>query len=98
MEKQDLVPAKEFCIHYSVEMSFLNSLQEYELLEIYTEKEEPYISTEQLGELEKIIRLHYDLNVNLEGVDVILHLLKNLEAAQSEAARLRNQLKFYSNE
>jgi hypothetical protein len=96
MQKHDLIPAKEFCMHYHVEMSFLNSLQEYELLETFTEKEESYIPAEKLNELEKIIRLHYELNVNLEGIDVILHLLKSLEDEQAETIRLRNALKFYS--
>jgi hypothetical protein len=96
MQKQDLIPASKFCLHYHVDMSFLNSLQEYELVQTVTEKEDTYISAEQLGELEKIIRLHYELNVNMEGIDVILRLLKSLDDAQAEALRLRNQLQFYS--
>lgn len=98
MQKSDLISASEFCLHYRVEMSFIGSLEEYGLLETIKENEEIFISAEQVCELEKIIRLHYDLNVNMEGIDVILHLLKNLEAAQEEAVRLKNQLSFYSAE
>jgi hypothetical protein len=70
-------------------------LQEYGLIEIVREEENDYVSAERLNELEKMIRLHYDLNINMEGIDVILHLLKQLEDAQKEVNELRNQLKFY---
>jgi hypothetical protein len=96
MQNEDLIPANEFCTHYHVEMSFIKALQEHGLLETISEQETTYIQIEQVYELEKIMRLHYDLNVNIEGVDVILHLLKRLEATQEENTRLRNRLNFYA--
>lgn len=94
MEEQ-LIPAQEFCAHHHVEMSLIYSLQEYGLVDVIKNEDSEYLSVEQLSELEKILRLHYDLHVNMAGVDVILHLLKQLESAQHELDALRNQLKFY---
>ncbi|MBK8738011.1 MAG: hypothetical protein IPL98_19685 [Saprospiraceae bacterium] len=34
-----------------------------------------YLLEEQLPVLEQIIRLHYDLQINMEGIDVITHML-----------------------
>lgn len=95
MQEHELIPAQEFCTHYHVELNFIYSLQEYGLVEIVTTEGNDYVAADRLNELEKIVRLHYDLNVNVEGIDVILHLLKQLEDAQIEANELRNRLKFY---
>jgi hypothetical protein len=96
MQEQELIPAQEFCLHHQVEMNFIYSLKEYGLIEVFNNEGSDYLSVDQLKELEKILRLHYDLNVNMEGVDVILHLLKQLESTQHELIELRNQLKFYT--
>lgn len=58
-------------------------------------EEKSFIPFSQLLELEKMIRLHYDLDVNVEGIDVIHHLVKKLEDAQNEIGRLKNRLKLY---
>jgi chaperone modulatory protein CbpM len=95
MQEHELIPAQEFCSQHKVEINFIYSLQEYGLIEVINSEGKEYLSPDHLHELEKIVRLHYDLDVNLEGIDVILHLLKQLEAAQKEAIELRNQLKLY---
>lgn len=95
MEDDQLIPAAELCQHHQVEMNFIYSLKDYGLIEITATGSGEYVSSDRLEELEKMIRLHYDLQVNMEGIDVILHLLRQLEAAQEEANELRNRLKFY---
>jgi hypothetical protein len=94
MEEQ-LIPAQEFCSHHHVEMKFIYSLREYGLIDVISNEGNDYVSAERLSELEKIIRLHYDLDVNMEGIDVILHLLKQLDDAEHELSQLKSQLKFY---
>jgi hypothetical protein len=95
MQDDSLIPASDLCIHHNIEMSFFYSLQEYGLLELVNREETIFIPTDQLSELEKLIRMHYELNINLEGIDVICHLLKRLEAAQQEVNHLRSLLKIY---
>ncbi|MCU7549712.1 chaperone modulator CbpM [Chitinophagaceae bacterium LB-8] len=95
MQDESLIPASELCVHHKIEMSFIYSLQEFGLLEMVNREETIFIPTEQLNELEKLIRMHYELNINMEGIDVICHLLKRIEATQQELNQLRNQLKFF---
>src|SRR5690349_4498722 len=90
-----LVPVAEFCKHYNVEVSFIQSLNEYGLTEITVVKETPCIYEENIRDLEKIMRLHYDLDINLEGIEAISHLLHRLDDLQHELLVLKNQLKFY---
>ena len=95
MEEQ-LVPAQEFCSHHQVEMNFIYSLRDYGLIDVISTEGNDYLSVDRLNELEKIIRLHYELEVNVEGIDVILHLLKQLDDAEHELSQLKMRLKFYS--
>jgi len=95
MQENELISVEEFCSHHHLEVNFIYSLREYGLVELVSNEDNDFLSANQLNELEKIVRLHYDLNVNMEGIDVILHLLKQLENTQNELAGLQNQLKFY---
>lgn len=51
--------------------------------------EELRYSEEEVIQLRRIRRLQHDLGVNLAGVEVILHLLKRLEAICQEQERNR---------
>src|SRR5436305_10821769 len=48
-------------------------------------------SEEEVLQLRRIRRLQRDLGVNLAGVEVILHLLKRLEAVHQELEQERNK-------
>ena len=92
---QNLIPANDFCTHHQVEVSFLYSLKEYGLLQLYTEKENVFVDEQELQNLEQLMHLHYDLNINLEGIDAINNLLAKLDAAQNELMLLKNRLRFF---
>jgi hypothetical protein len=77
-------------------MNFIYSLRDYGLIDVVSSEGNDYLTVDKLNELEKIIRLHYDLEVNVEGIDVILHLLKQLDDAEQRLNELKNQLKIYS--
>lgn len=95
MQEKELVSAKAFCTHHRIELSFVQSLSEYGLIEITTAEEDFLLSQDQLAALEKMVRLHYDLRINLEGIDAIYHLLERVEGLQRELTMLRNRLQLY---
>ena len=41
------------------------------------------------------MRLHYELDINFEGMDAIINLLKKLQEAEEEMRRLKNKLRLY---
>ena len=92
MKKENLVPVVEIYKYYNAEPEFISSLKEYELIEITTIEETEFIHHEQLKRLEKLMHLHYDLDINLEGIDVINRLLQQIESMQSEMIALKNKL------
>ena len=95
MASQNLISATEFCRHHNIEVSFIDSLQDFGLVEITTVEGSGFIDEDQLEELEKMIRLHYDLQINLEGIDAIRHLLEQIQNMQSEITILKNRLQIY---
>jgi hypothetical protein len=95
MQFDDMVPASEFCVHHNIELSFIDSLREYGLVETILIEEKVYLPVSQLGHLEKIVRLHFDLEINLEGIETIAHLLEKVNTLQDQVTMLTNRLKAY---
>jgi chaperone modulatory protein CbpM len=92
---KNLISANEFCANHNIEASFILTLHETGLIEITTIKETPYIHASQLQELEKIVRLYFDLNINMEGIETINNLLQRMNKMQDEITNLRNRLRLY---
>ena len=95
MQTSNLIAIEEFCAKHDVELSFITSLQQTGLIEITTIEKAWFIHIEQLKELEKFIRLYYELDINLEGIETINHLLDRINIMQNELIMLRNKLGIY---
>jgi len=95
MNKGNMIPANEFCESHNIEITFISSLQEAGLIEVTTINETEYIRESQLNELEKIVRLYYELDINLEGIETVTHLLQRINDMQNEIMLLKNKLRLY---
>jgi hypothetical protein len=95
MQTDLLIAVDKFCATHEIEISFISSLQKNGLIEIITIKETGYIDPDQLLQLEKIVRLYYELDINLEGIETINYLLNRIGKMNEEIIRLRNKLRLY---
>ncbi|WPY98898.1 chaperone modulator CbpM [Christiangramia sp. OXR-203] len=95
MKEEDLIPAEEICIRYQVERQFVTSLKDSGIIEIVTVQETEYIHCDHLAQFEKMHRLHEELEINIQGLEAISHLLGKVEQLQSENIRLKNRLGLY---
>ena len=95
MNMENLISIPELCIHYTVEMSFFTNLSEMGLLEIKTIESKQYIDSDAIYEIEKMIRMHQELDVNIEGIDVVFNLLQKIDRLQNELTALKNRLRLY---
>jgi hypothetical protein len=98
METEYLIAIDEFCASHNIEISFISSLQESGLIEITKIKESAFIEADQLQQLEKFVRLYYELDINLEGIETINYLLQRIDSMQDEIRALRNKLRLYESE
>ena len=90
-----LIAVDEFCSNRNIDISFIGSLQQTGLIEITAINETGFIDSGQLQQIEKIIRLYYDLDINLEGIETITHLLQKITSLQDEIIALKNRLRIY---
>ena len=95
MQTEYLVAIDEFCTKHNIEVSFISSLQETGLIEITMIDDAGFIQLEQLHEIEKFIRFYYELDINIEGIETISHLLHRVNELQKEIVALRNKVGLY---
>lgn len=91
----DLIIVSEYCRKTNLDPVFLNQLEETGLITIFIENGERSFPTSELPDLEKYIRMYYDLSINVEGIDVIRNLQRKIEEMEEEILYLRNKLKIY---
>lgn len=92
---EDLIPVIRFCESQGVDINFVTALGENGLIEIVREGDTLFVHIAKIPRLEKMVRMHFDLHINLEGIEAIAHLLERIEDLQQENLELRNRLKLF---
>ncbi|WP_435314346.1 chaperone modulator CbpM [Cellulophaga fucicola] len=98
MSEKTLILVETLCSHYNIEISFMDDLNNMGLIEIEIIEQNQFIHQDQISNLEKIIRLYTELNVNLEGIDVVFNLLEKEKALQEKINTLKNRLRLYEDD
>lgn len=93
MENDELIPLEIYCSTSHVSLSLLNSLAESGLVQITVREERRYIPIGELAHIERFVRLHDDLDINVEGLEAIDHMLHRMREMQEEMQQLRNRLR-----
>ena len=97
MKKVTYIQIQKCCEQYNIELSFVQQLQEYEIVHIETADDEMVISEQELSKLEKMVRLHHELDINPQGLQAIHHLLGKVTGLQEEVTLLRRRLQRFEN-
>lgn len=95
MSQAEFIATATICLHYNIEISFVEDLQDMGLIHIEVIEQNQFIHHDQMGDLEKMIRLHRELNLNLEGIDVVFNLLEKEQNLRNELNLLKNRLRLY---
>ena len=95
MTTTDMIAADEFCIYHNIEISFLYSLQRSGLVAITVIDEKVFVPASELPQLEKMVRLYYEMDINLEGIETITYLLQRMNDMQKEMKLLKSRLGMY---
>src|SRR5471030_1297688 len=90
-----LISTNDFCTWHQVEYTFISSLHEAGLVEITIIDQAEYIPETELQKLERMTRLHHDLDINVAGIGAITHLLERVENMHEEMRSLKNRLRRY---
>lgn len=95
MSRREFIEIAQLCRQYQLEMQFFSTLEDYELIQVVRVKESPCVYSDELRRIEKMVRLHKELQINMEGIQAVVNLLEKVELLQDELARVRNRLSLY---
>ncbi|MDN5481629.1 MAG: chaperone modulator CbpM, partial [Chryseobacterium sp.] len=77
---------------YNIEITFFDELVDGGLLNVETENEIHYLLYEDLPVFERFTNWHYDLEINLPGLEVINDMLQKMEDLKRRNRDLMNKL------
>nr|MBC7613626.1 MerR family transcriptional regulator [Pseudopedobacter sp.] len=95
MSQENYIALSTVCRHYEIEMTLFQQLNETGLIEVIEIQESPCIHENKLKNLEKMLRLHQELEINAAGIETIFHLVDRIQNLQQETIDLKSRLKLY---
>ena len=95
--QDELIIIEEYCNQYNVDVTFIDSLEEYGLIAITIIEAKRYVPIKEVQAIERYVHMHYELEINMPGLEAISHLLDKVENLQHELATLKERLRLYSN-
>lgn len=93
MKRDDYILVDYFCEVTNTNPEFLKQLYEHDLIKHIEYNKAPALLQNELPVIERMLRLHYDLNVNIEGLQVINHMREKMIGMQNELLQLKRKLK-----
>jgi hypothetical protein len=95
MTYQGYILVTTYCEQTEIDNQFIDSLEQMGLIECKTVRTERYILESDIAQVERMFRLHRELDINIEGLDAINHMLKRLSTLEEERDLLLKRLKLY---
>lgn len=95
MENEALISAEVICAQHHITHNFLESLGNYGLVRITRVESTAYVPCEEMRRLERLIRLHHDLDLDVDALDMVTGLLQRIEGLQRELIAVKGKLRFY---
>ncbi len=86
------ITIEEFAGFHKITTQLIQDFADFGLIEIRQVEKKHCIFSEQIEHCERAIRLHRDLGVNKEGIEIILDMRSKQTLLQQELMRLRHQL------
>ena len=95
MKQEEYIAIEDFCTSHNIESEFVIQLYDMGLIDMVFQENLQYLPLKQLPKAEKIVRLHLDLEINVQGLGVVTELLDRIQDMQNEITALHNKLSRY---
>lgn len=95
MRTENLITVNDFCVYHNVEYTFIDYLADAGLVKVTTVNKTSCIPLDEIQKLERLVRLHNELEINEPGLATINNLLQKIEDMQQEMSVLKNKLSIY---
>ncbi|QNF35694.1 hypothetical protein HUW51_24400 [Adhaeribacter swui] len=87
------IAIEEFCRQNGVEVRLIQEFADFGLVQLQTSEKGQTIAAAEVKQLERMLRLALDLDLNPEGIDVILHMRQQMQRLRRKAQKLENRLR-----
>ncbi|TWR23795.1 MerR family transcriptional regulator [Mucilaginibacter achroorhodeus] len=95
MKTEQVISVDDFCVYHNVEYTFIDYLADAGLVKVTRVNKAKCIPLDEIQKLERMVRLHTQLEINEAGVATINNLLHKLEDMRQEMSALRSRLRLY---
>ncbi|MDB5263552.1 MAG: hypothetical protein JWQ14_2835 [Adhaeribacter sp.] len=92
------IAIEEFCNHHGVEVTLIREFADFGLVPLHVENNQEFLPDKSITRLERTLRLFRDLEVNKEGIEVILHMRRQLNKLRRQQEKLLNRLQQLENQ
>lgn len=79
----------DICQSNHIEATFIRELQQNGLIEITVIEDQEFVQEEQVAQIEKYHNWHYSLELNVQGIEIVQHLIHKIEILQHELKNLK---------
>jgi chaperone modulatory protein CbpM len=93
--RENLITVNDFCVYHNVEYTFIDYLADAGLVKVATVNKTSCIPLDEIQKLERLVRLHNELEINEPGLATINNLLQKIEDMQQEMSVLKSRLSIY---
>ena len=87
---KDRISREDIVRLYNIEITFFDDLESSGLIETEVIDHTTYLHYDQLSAFERFTKWHYDLEVNMAGLEIIHHLLQQIEELRGVKFELAN--------
>lgn len=95
MAREKYILVSHYCKNSNIEDAFIQRLHEFGLIAFEKKQDDLFIDEKDISEIEKLFRLHHDLGINFEGLDVIREMLKRIQRMEREVDILQKRIQLY---
>jgi DNA-binding transcriptional MerR regulator len=86
------IAVEEFCNLHGVEVKLIREFADFGLVSLHIEDNREFLPLKAITRLERTLRLFRELEVNKEGIEVILHMRQQLKKLRRQQVQLNSRL------
>jgi len=90
---KEYISIKALADFHQLDEKLLLEVATYEIVPVKRTRKEVLLNADDLEEFERALRLYHELEVNLQGVEIICRMRNQMQEMQEEIERLNQLLK-----
>jgi chaperone modulatory protein CbpM len=87
------ITIEDFCTHHGIQVTLVREFADFGLVHLQEQEKKAMVPAEEIEKLERMIRLHDELGINKEGLEIILNMRDQLVSLNSELEKIRYRMR-----